>query len=78
MSKGDTVIVRLTSTTTYHYGREESICGEVASGDATAMSLEQALGLGRRLCRKCGDLVSLWGRYALEVASAKSLVHPDR
>jgi hypothetical protein len=79
MATGDDVLVRLTgSTTTYHYGRAESICGEVPEGQATAMSLDDALDLGRCLCVLCGRLVSTWTEYSLDVASRTSLVHPDR
>jgi len=57
MAAGDDVLVRLTAgTTTYHFGREESVCGEVPGDEATAMSLDEALGRGRRLCVKCGRL----------------------
>ena len=78
MAKGDDVLVRLTDTTTYHFGRNESICGEVLSNEATAMSLDEALRLGRRLCVKCGRLVALWAGRAIDVAGRKSLIHPDR
>ncbi len=79
MASGDEVLVRLTSgTTTYHFGREESICGEVLADEATAMSLDEALELGRRQCVKCGRLVTLWTGYALDVAGRTSLLHPDR
>jgi len=79
MATGDAVLVRLTSgTTTYHFGRLESICGEVAVSDATEMSLDQALELGRRLCVKCGRLVAGWTTQSLDVAGRTSLVHPDR
>lgn len=73
------VLVRLTAgTTTYHFGRKESICGEVLANEATAMSLDDALDLGRRLCVKCGRLVVAWAGSAIAVAGKKSLVHPDR
>ncbi|MCZ6661593.1 MAG: hypothetical protein O6951_01520, partial [Actinobacteria bacterium] len=73
------VLVRLTSgTTTYHFGRLEAICGEVPTDEATAMKLDEALALGRRLCVKCGRLIDEWTGYAIRVASATSLVHPDR
>lgn len=78
MASGDDLLVRLTSTTTYHFGRVESICGEVRSEEATPMSLDEALEVGRRLCVKCGRLVTLWASYAVDVAGRKSLVHPDR
>lgn len=79
MASGDDVLVRLTpGTTTYHFGREESICGEVVADEATAMSLDEAINRGRRQCVKCGRLVTLWAGYALDVASRTSLVHPDR
>jgi len=74
-----TVLVRLTAgTTTYHFGRSESICGEVLADEATAMSLDDALDLGRRLCVKCGRLVVLWAGSAVAVAGMESLVHPNR
>jgi hypothetical protein len=79
MAAGDDVLVRLTtSTTTYHYGRAESICGEVLADEATAMSIDEALDRGRRQCVLCGELVARWAGYALDVAGRKSLVHPDR
>ena len=79
MPAGDEVVVRLTDgTTTYHFGRVEAICGEVAEGDATIMTFEEALNLGRRLCVLCSRLVDTWTGQALSVASAKFLVHPDR
>ncbi len=79
MSQGDKVLVRMTpGTTTYHFGRSEAICGEVLAAEATSMTLDDALELGRRLCVKCGRLVETWAGYALTVASAKFLVHPDR
>lgn len=75
----DEVLVWLTEgTTTYHYGRNESICGEVLPEEATAMTLDEALDLKRRLCVKCGRLVTVWAGYALDVAARKSLIHPDR
>ena len=79
MATGDDVLVRMTSsTTTYHFGRTEAICGEVEENEATAMSLQQALDLRRRLCVKCAHLVTTWTSYALDVAGRVSLVHPDR
>lgn len=79
MAVGDDVLVRLTpGTTTYHFGRLEAICGEVPADEATAMTLDESLTLDRRLCVKCGRLISTWAGYAIDVASAKSLVHPDR
>lgn len=78
MATGDDVLVRMTSTTTYHFGRHESICGEVLEDEATAMTLDDAIELGRRLCVKCGRLVTLWAGYALDVAGRKSVIHPDR
>lgn len=79
MAAGDEVLVRLTpGTTTYHFGRVEAICGEVSVGEATTMTLDEALDMGRRLCVKCGGLVTTWTGYALRVASDTSLVHPDR
>lgn len=77
--RGEEVLVRLTAgTTTYHFGRSESICGEVATHETTPMSLEAALESGRRQCVKCGRLVALWTGYALDVAGRRSLIHPDR
>lgn len=79
MASGEDVLVRLTpGTTTYHFGRQDSICGEVVARDATSMPLEKALELERRQCVKCGRLVTLWAGYALDVAGRKSVVHPDR
>ena len=79
MATGDDVLVRMTSgTTTYHFGRTEAICGEVEENEATAMSLQEALALRRRLCVKCARLVAMWASYALDVAGQTSLVHPDR
>lgn len=78
MTLGEDVLVRPRGTTTYHFGRVESICGELTSEDATGMPLDEALDLGRRLCVKCGKLVTLWAGYAVDVAGRKSLVHPDR
>ena len=79
MASGDEVLVRLTAgTTTYHFGRNESICGEVLMDEATPMALNEAIELGRRLCVKCAQLVTLWAGYALDVAGRKSVVHPDR
>ena len=79
MAAGDDVLVRLTpGTTTYHLGRLEAICGEVPADEATAMELDEALALDRRLCVKCGRLIDAWTGYAIKVASATSLVHPDR
>ena len=74
-----TVVVRLTpGTTTYHFGRIEAICGEVSADEATTVTLDDALTMGRRLCVKCGRLVQRWTGYCTTVASARSLVHPDR
>lgn len=79
MALGEHVIVRHTpGTTTYHFGREESICGEVPGDEATDMTLEQALEEGRRLCVLCGRLLETWVGYSTSVASATSLIHPDR
>ena len=79
MAAGDDVLVRLTpGTTTYHFGPVEAICGEVSVGEATTMTLDDALAMGRRLCVKCGRLVKTWTGYGLRVASDTSLVHPDR
>ena len=79
MAVGDDVIVRHTpGTTTYHFGRIEAICGEVPDDEATTMTLDAALEEGRRLCVLCGRLVEKWVGYSTAVASATSLVHPDR
>ena len=79
MAAGDDVIVRHTpGTTTYHFGRTESICEEVPADDATTMTLNEALGEGRRLCVLCGRLIEKWVGYSTAVASATSLMHPDR
>jgi hypothetical protein len=78
MSAGDDVLVRLTTTTTYHFGRLEPICGEVSAEDTTSMTLDEALALDRRLCVLCSRLVDTWNGYALRVASSKHLIHPDR
>ena len=79
MSLDEAVIVRLTAgTTTYHFGRVESICGEVTKGDVSKMPLSDALDLGRRLCVKCGRLVHEWAGLALYVASATDISHPSR
>ncbi len=63
-----------TVTTTYHFGRTESICGEVPNDEATTMTLDEALDEGRRLCVLCGRLVEKWVGYSTAVASATSLV----
>ena len=79
MAAGGDVIVRHTpGTTTYHFGRTGSICGEVPDEEATTMTLDEALDAGRRLCVLCGRLVEKWVGYATAVASATSLMHPDR
>lgn len=76
MAQGDDVLVR-TGTTTYHFGRTDSICGEVLADEVTKMSLDEAL-VGRRLCVNCGRLVTRWAGYALDVAGRQSLVHPRK
>ena len=79
MAAGSDVLVRLTTgTTTYDFGRLEAICSEVSAHEATAMELDDALAMDRRLCARCGALVDTWVGYSLKVATAKSLVHPDR
>lgn len=78
MAQGDVIVRQSPGTTTYHFGRQAAICGEVVESEATTMSLDEALEAGRRLCVKCGRLVEVWAGYALKVASSKSLVHPDR
>ena len=53
MPAGDDVLLRLTTgRTTYHFGRLEAICGEVSAREATAMELDDALAMNRRLCAK--------------------------
>ena len=78
MAAGVDVLVRKTTTTTYHFGRTEAICGWNSEHELTAMTLDEALALNRRLCVDCRDLVDRWTGYALKVAAAKFLVHPDR
>jgi hypothetical protein len=54
------VLVRETSTTTYHFGLTVPICeAHPTEGEAepVVMGLDQALGVPRRLCRACAELV---------------------
>jgi hypothetical protein len=75
------VLVRETSTTTYHFGLAAPICEETPTdGDAVPVvkTLADALGERRRLCRRCADLVTEWAGAALSEASSTDLIHPDR
>jgi hypothetical protein len=75
------VLVRETSTTTYHFGLAAPICEETPTeGDAEPVvkSFTDALAEQRRLCRKCADLVTQWAGAALSEASSTDLIHPDR
>jgi hypothetical protein len=75
------VLVRETSTTTYHFGLAVPICEETPTeGDAEPVmkNLTVALSERRRLCRKCADLVTQWAGAALSEASSTDLIHPDR
>jgi hypothetical protein len=76
-----TVLVRETSTTTYHFGLGAPICEETPTeGDAEPIvkNLTDVLAEPRRLCRKCADLVTEWAGAALSGASSTDLIHPDR
>jgi hypothetical protein len=75
------VLVRETSTTTYHLGLVVPICEARATegeADPVVMPLTQALDEPRSLCRSCAELVEQWAGAALSEASATDLVHPDR
>jgi hypothetical protein len=75
------VLVRQTSTTTYHFGLAAPICEErPTEGDAEPVvkHLTEALAERRRLCRRCADLVTEWAGAALSEASSTDLIHPDR
>jgi hypothetical protein len=79
--KNSPVLVRETSTTTYHFGLAVPICEETPTeGDAepVVMLLTHALAERRRLCRNCADLVAGWAGAALSEASSTDLIHPDR
>lgn len=80
-AKRTPVLVRHTSTTTYHFGLRAPICEEgVTESDAVPESwaLADALDHERRLCRDCADLVESWTAAVLSEASATDIVHPAR
>lgn len=75
------VLVRKTSTTTYHFGVTETLCQEKVprpGADPISMPIREAVGAHRRLCRHCAKLVTMWVEAALSAASATDLVHPLR
>jgi hypothetical protein len=75
------VLVRETSTTTYHFGLVAPICEARPTereAEPVVMNLDDALQEPRRLCRACAELVEEWIGAALSEASATELVHPDR
>jgi hypothetical protein len=75
------VLVRETSTTTYHFGLVVPICEErPTEGEAepVVVSLTDALDEPRRLCRACAELVEEWAGAALSEASSTHIGHPDR
>jgi hypothetical protein len=75
------VLVRDTSTTTYHFGRTLPICEELVAGrggPAESWTLPEAIAVPRRLCRRCALLVQEWTAAALSEASATDNVHPSR
>jgi len=80
-AKDITVLVRETSTTTYHLGLRVPICETHATeGEAepSLVSLLEVLDEPRRLCRECAKLIEAWTGAMLIEASATHLAHPDR
>ncbi len=39
MAQGDVIVRQSPGTTTYHFGRQAAICGEVVESEAIALSL---------------------------------------
>ena len=75
------VLVRETSTTTYHLGLRVPICearSTEGEADPVQVSLVEALDEPRRLCRECAKLIEAWTGAMLFEASATHLAHPDR
>lgn len=80
-AKKTAVLVRDTSTTTYHFGLSVPICEEQPSQREAAPAvwlLTDALSDGRRLCRLCANLVDGWTSAILSQASATHISHPSR
>ena len=78
---GTAVLVRDTSTTTYHFGMKVPICEEQPSerdSSPTVWALADALADGRRLCRLCANLVTIWTGAVLSQASATHVSRPLR
>lgn len=68
MPNNTDVLVRDTSTTTYHFGVSTPICeAELSERDAAPgiWTLTNAVADGRRLCRLCAKLVEDWTAAAL-------------
>ena len=78
-ARNTAVLIRESSTTTYHFGLSAPICEETPSdAPPVQVTLRNALESKRRLCRLCANLVEKSVGAALSEASATHVLHPTK